>query len=89
MIGVLAQRRTKTHMPAFSVFFDGPQAFGIHPVEATDADHAIEIVSRTYPGSRLSAVPTSFLDGCDKHKILVAWITGRATVKIESLSKDY
>jgi hypothetical protein len=36
-------------MAAFSVFFDGPQAFGIQPVEAMDAEHAIEIATTIHP----------------------------------------
>lgn len=40
---------------SFAVFFDGPGAFGTHPVYAIAAEHAVEIASAFYPGSRLAA----------------------------------
>jgi hypothetical protein len=61
-------------MASFSVFFDGPLGFGIQPVDAIDAAHAVEITSEIHGGSRFSAVPTEELEGCDKHKLLRAWI---------------
>jgi hypothetical protein len=65
-----------TDSPAgsFAVFFDGPEAFGIQPVNAIDAQHAVEIASSFYPGSRLAAVPSRELEGCNKHKVLAAWL---------------
>jgi len=65
-----------TDSPAgsFAVFFDGPGAFGIHPVNAIDAEHAVEIASAFYPGSRLVAVPSGELEGCNNHKVLAAWL---------------
>jgi len=60
---------------SFAVFFDGPDAFGIHPVNAIDAEHAVEIASAFYPGSRLAAVPSGELEGCNKHKELAAWLS--------------
>jgi len=53
-----------TDSPAgsFAVFFDGPEAFGIEPVNAIDAEHAVE------------AVPSYALKGCSKHKVLAAWL---------------
>jgi hypothetical protein len=65
-----------TDSPAgsFAVFFDGPDAFGIHPVDAIDAEHAVEITSAFYPGARLAAVPSRELEGCNKHKVLAAWL---------------
>ena len=63
-------------MASFSVFFDGPIGFGIQPVDAIDGAHAVEITSAIHPGSRLSAMPTSALEGCDKHKLLRAWLSG-------------
>jgi hypothetical protein len=57
---------------SFAVFFDGPEAFGIQPVNAVDAEHAVEIASAFYPGSRLAAVPSYALEGCNKHKVLAA-----------------
>ena len=59
---------------SFAVFFDGPKAFGIHPVNAIDTHHAVEIASAFYPGSRLAAVPSYALEGCNKHKVLAAWL---------------
>jgi hypothetical protein len=53
-------------MPSSSVFFDGPIGFGIQPVDAMDATHAVEITSWIHGGSRFSTVPTSELEGCDK-----------------------
>ena len=61
-------------MASFSVFFDGPLGFGIQPVDAIDASHAVEIASRFHSGSRFSAVPSEELEECDKHKLLQAWI---------------
>lgn len=61
-------------MASYSVFFDGPGGFGIDPVNAIDAAHAVEIASATHNDSRLSAVPSEILEGCDRHKILWAWI---------------
>ncbi|MFN4865863.1 MAG: hypothetical protein ACK5GZ_06030 [Cyanobium sp.] len=63
-------------MASFSVFFDGPIDFGIQPVDAIDAAHAVEITSGIHGGSRFSAVPSEELEGCDKHKLLRAWIRG-------------
>jgi len=63
-------------MASFSVFFDGPIGFGIQPVDAIDAAHAVEIASAIHPGSLFSAVPTSELEGCDKRKLLRAWLSG-------------
>jgi hypothetical protein len=63
-------------MTSFSVFFDGPSGFGIQPVDAIDADHAVEITSGIHCGSRFSAVPSEELEGRDKHKLLQAWICG-------------
>ncbi|MCS5692611.1 hypothetical protein NZK33_11520 [Cyanobium sp. FGCU-6] len=63
-------------MASFSVFFDGPLGFGIQLVDAIDADHAVEITSGIHGGSRFSAVPPKELEGCDKHKLLRAWIRG-------------
>jgi hypothetical protein len=65
-----------TEIPAgsFAVFFDGPEVYGIEPVNAIDADHAVEIASALYPGARLAAVPFSELEGCNKHKVLAAWL---------------
>jgi hypothetical protein len=62
-------------MAEFSMFFDGPIGFGIQPVDAIDAAHAVEIASAIHPGSRFSAVPTNELEGCDRHKVLAAWIS--------------
>jgi hypothetical protein len=39
-----------------------------------NADYAVKITSGIHGGSRFSAVPTSELEGCDKHKLLRAWI---------------
>jgi len=70
-----------TDSPAgsFAVFFDGPRAFGIEPVSAIDAEHAVEIASALHPGSRLAAVPSHELEGCNKHKVLAAWLSTTAT----------
>jgi hypothetical protein len=68
-------------MIGFSVFFDGPLGFGIQPVNAVDSDHAVEIVSAMHPGARLAAVETSELEGCNKHRLLAGWISGKAVVK--------
>jgi hypothetical protein len=59
---------------SFAVFFDGPDAFGIHPVNAIDAEHAVEIASALHQGARLAAVPSYALEGCNKHKVLAAWL---------------
>jgi hypothetical protein len=66
-----------TNSPAgsFAVFFDGPEAFGIQSVNAIDAEHAVEIASALHPGSRLAAVPSYALEGCNKHKVLAAWLS--------------
>ena len=61
-------------MASFSVFFDGPIDFGIQPVDSIDAAHAVEITSGIHGGSRFSAVPSKKLEGCDKHRLLRAWI---------------
>jgi hypothetical protein len=68
-------------MISFSVFFDGPLGFGIQPDDAVDSDHAIEIVSAMHPGARLAAVETSEIVGCNKHRLLAGWITGKVIVK--------
>jgi hypothetical protein len=60
---------------SFAVLFDGREAFGIEPVNAIDADHAVEIASALYPGARLAAVPSGALEGCNKHKVLAAWLS--------------
>jgi hypothetical protein len=70
-------------MAAFSVFFDGPQAFGIQQVEALNADEAIKKVAAIHTGSRLAVIKTAELDGCNQHKLLAAWISGKALVKID------
>jgi hypothetical protein len=67
-------------MTRFSVFFDGPLGFGIQPVDAVNSEHAVEIVSAMHSGARLAAVETAELEGCNKHRILVGWITGKAIV---------
>jgi hypothetical protein len=66
-----------TDSPAgsFGVFFDGPEAFGIEPVKAIDAEHAVEIASALHQGARLAAVPSVELEGCNKHKVLAAWLS--------------
>jgi hypothetical protein len=74
-------------MAAFSVFFDGPQAFGIQPVEAINANDAIEKVAAIHTGSRLAAIETAELNGCNQHKLLAAWISGKALVKTDK--KDF
>jgi len=48
---------------------------GSSPVNAIDAEHAVEIASALHPGFRLAAVPSYALEGCNKHKVLAAWIT--------------
>jgi len=63
-------------MASFSMFFDGPLGFGIQPVDTIDAAHAVEIASRIHCNSRFSAVPSEELEGCDKHKVLAAWLIG-------------
>jgi hypothetical protein len=65
-----------TDSPAgsFAVFFDGPDAFGIEPVNAIDAEHAVEIASALHQGARLAAVPSYALEDCNKHKVLAAWL---------------
>ena len=63
-------------MASFYVFFDGPIGFGIQPVDAIDAAHAVKITSGIHGGSRFSTVPSEELEGCDKHKLLRAWISG-------------
>ena len=60
---------------SFAVFVDGPEAFGIEPVNAIDAEHAKEIASALHPGSRLAAVPSRSLLGCNKHKVLADWLS--------------
>jgi hypothetical protein len=60
---------------SFAVFFDGPEAFGIEPVNAIDAEHAIEIASALHHGARLAAVPSYALEGCNKLKDLAAWLS--------------
>jgi hypothetical protein len=60
---------------SFAVFFDGPEAFGIEHVNAMAAEHAVEIASALHPGSRLAAVPFYALEGCNKHKVLAAWLS--------------
>jgi len=60
---------------SFAVFLDGPEAFGIEPVKAIDAEHAIEIASALHQGARLAAVPSYALEGCNKHKVLAAWLS--------------
>ena len=67
---------TDSQAGSFAVFFDGPEAFGIQPVDALDAKHAVEIASALHPGARLAAVPSRELEGCNKHKLLKAWIRG-------------
>lgn len=66
-----------TDSPAgsFAVFFDGPEAFGIEPVNAIDAEHAVEIASALHPVARLAGVPSYALEGCNKHKVLAAWLS--------------
>jgi hypothetical protein len=59
---------------SFAVFH-GPEAFGIEHVNAMDAEHAVEITSALHPGSRLAAVPSYALEGCNKHKVLAAWLS--------------
>jgi hypothetical protein len=61
-------------MASFSVFFDGPLGLGIQPVDAIDVGQEVAITSGIHGGSRFSAVPTSEVDGCDKHKLLRDWI---------------
>ncbi|MEB3354629.1 MAG: hypothetical protein VKM34_10435 [Cyanobacteriota bacterium] len=61
-------------MASFSVFFDGPLGFGIQPVDAIDAQHAVEIASGIHGAARFSAVSTEQLEGCDRHRLLAAWI---------------
>jgi hypothetical protein len=61
-------------MASFSVFFDGPLGFGIQPVDAIDAAHAVEIASEIHRGSRFSAVPTTNLEVCNTHKLFRTWI---------------
>jgi hypothetical protein len=51
-------------MATFSVFFDGPQAFAMQPVEAINANDAIEKVAAIHTGSRLTAIETAELEGC-------------------------
>ncbi len=63
---------TESPAGSFAVFFDGPETFGIQSVNAIDAEHAAEIASALYPGSRLAAVPCYALEGCNKHKVLAA-----------------
>ncbi len=48
-------------MASFSVFFDGPLGFGIQPVDAIDADDAVEITLVIHGDSRFSAVPSDEL----------------------------
>ena len=66
-----------TDSPAgsFAVFFDGPEAFWIKPVDAMDAEHAVKFASALHPGARLAAVPSYALEGCNKHKVLAAWLS--------------
>jgi hypothetical protein len=59
-----------SHACPFSMFFDWPKAFGIQPVNAINAEHAVEIASALHPGSNLAAVPSYALEGCNKHKDL-------------------
>lgn len=68
-------------MVSFSVFFDSRLGFGIQPVDAVDSDHAVEIASAMHPGARLAAVETAQLEGCDKHRLLAAWISGKAIAR--------
>jgi hypothetical protein len=72
----------KAQMASYSVFFDGPKAFGIQPVDAVDAAHAVEIATAIHPESRLAAVPTKDLDGCNPNRVLAAWLTGCATMSV-------
>lgn len=58
-------------MTSFSVFFDGPIGFGIHPVDAIVDAHAVEFMSAIHLGTRFSAVPTSELEWCGKRKLFL------------------
>jgi hypothetical protein len=53
---------------SFAVFFDGPGAFGTHPVYAIAAEHAVEIASAFYPGSRLAAGRKDFVVSAHDHQ---------------------
>ncbi len=60
---------------SFAVFVDGPETFGIEPINAINAEHAKEIASAMHSGSRLAAVPSHSLLGCNKHKVLADWLS--------------
>jgi len=60
---------------SFAVFFGGREAFGIKPVNAIDAEHAVEIASALHQGARLAAAPSGELVGCNKQKVLAAWLS--------------
>ncbi len=56
------------------MFFCTDEGFGIEMVQALDEAHAVDIVQALQSGAVARAVPTSELEGKDKHRLLWDWM---------------
>ena len=62
-------------MPKYAVFFSDGAGFGFEMVQALDSAHAQDIARAQHPTGRLLAVSAELLDGQDRHKLLMTWIS--------------
>lgn len=58
----------------YAVFFCTDEGFGIEMVQALDEAHAVDIVQALQPGAVAKAVPSTSLDGKDRHRLLSDWM---------------
>ena len=56
------------------MFFCTDEGFGIEMVQALDEAHAVDIVQALQSGAVARAVPTSALEGKDRHQLLWNWM---------------
>ena len=61
-------------MPMFQVFFSDGEAFGIHPIQAMDTDHAVDIAQTEHPNARLAVVDCAGADAKGRYQRLIEWL---------------
>ena len=61
-------------MPTFQVFFSDGEAFGIHPIQAMDAGHAVDIAQTEHPNARLAVVDCAGTGAKDRYQRLIEWL---------------
>ena len=62
-------------MPDFAVFSLDDDAGRVETVTAPDPEAAVAQVQAKYPGALTSAVPAEEVDGCNRTKLLWAWMS--------------